>query len=167
VSDIPNLDLEAAQLAQLIDAVLINEHSIAANEETRETIFSSSSGKHPANSIEEAQHRFIDQVHERNSTDAADVQALRKHLANVTAQHEHLSKVLEAANRKAAIGRLSAELKGLTKDIEHRLVRYAALMHLIEGAPLDTLSIAQLYNRESEQRAQKIIDKIKQKWREI
>lgn len=168
VSDIPKLDLEASDLAQMIDAVLGDRANNAANERTAATVFQPWLNSNPSDSTNTAVHgdEKLNQEHVGASTIGGGAQALREHLANVTVQREQLLKALEAANRKAAIGGLNAELKNLTNDIENQLVRYAALMHPTKATPLGLLNLAPLYSRESKQRAQQMVDEIKQRWRE-
>ncbi len=168
MSDIPKLDLEAADLARLIDAVLGNGTKNAANEETADIVFSDSHRSYSGRSADQDKlgDGALNQSHQRESANGDSVRALREHLASVSAQREQLLEALEAANRKAAIGGLNTKLKELTIHIESQLVRYAALIHLTKGTPLDTLDISSLYGLESKQQAHQLVEKIRKAWRE-
>lgn len=168
MSNIPELDLEAANLAQIIDAVLEKKTAIAGSEEAVQRAYADSQREDAANSSDGALQP-LDQAHkqrEHSNSAGGSVERIREDLASLTAQRERLLKALEAANRKAAIGELTSELKDLTSTIENQLVRYAALMHLTKGTPLDLLSIESLYGRESKKLAQKMVAEIEQGWRQ-
>lgn len=172
MSNIPELDLEAANLAQIIDAVLEKKIAIAGSEEAGQRVYADAEREDAANSSDGAlqppdeTHSALNEEREHRNAAGGSVDRIREDLASLTAQRERLLKALEAANRKAAIGELTSELKDLTSTIEDQLVRYAALMHLTKGTPLDLLSIESLYDRESKQRAQKMVAHIKQGWRQ-
>lgn len=171
MSNIPELDLEAANLAQLIDVVLDKGTATARNEEAGQSVHGDAQREHAADSSHGAlqrvdgSQRAVDEAHEPGNTAGDGVERLREDLASLTARRERLLEALEAANRKAAVGELSAELTDLTGTIEKQLVRYAALMHLTKGTPLGLLNIASLYGREGKQLAQSMVAEIKQGWR--
>lgn len=171
-NNIPDLDLEAANLAQIIDAVLEKKTAIARSEEAGKSVYADLKRDDAANSADGAVPRVYSAQRAVNEAsgpgDNADISVdrLREDLASLTTRREQLLKALEEANRKAAIGELSAELTDLTGKIENQLVRYAALMHLTKGTPLGLLSITSLYGRESKQRAQQMVNDIKRGWRQ-
>lgn len=172
MSNIPELDLEAANLAQLIDVVLDKKTAIARGEEAGQSVNEDAQREHAANSsdgalqrVDEAQ-RAVNEAGEPGNTADDSVERLREDLASLTTRREQLLKALEDANRKAAIGELSSELTDLTGTIEKQLVRYAALMHLTKGTPLGLLNIASLYGRESKHLAQRMVADIKKGWRQ-
>ena len=174
MSNIPELDLDAASLAHLIDVVLDKETAIERKEEARRKVNDDGQTKDAANSshgafqqVHESQRVVNNEAREPGNTGDDGVQRLREDLASVTARREQLLEALEAANRKAAIGELSAELTELTDTIEKQLVRYAALTHLINGTPLDLLDIASLYSRESKKHARRMVADIEQSWRQV
>lgn len=172
MSNIPELDLEAANLAQIIDAVLDKKTGIATSEKAGQRVDADPQKEVAANSSDGAlprddeAHRAANEVSEHGNTLDLGVERLREDLASVTMRREQLLQALEAANRNVAMGELSAELADLTGTIEKQLVRYAVLMHLTKGSPLGLLNIATLYGPESEQLAQRMVADIKQGWRQ-
>lgn len=172
MSDIPELDSEAAKLAQLIDAVLGDKTATPRNQQDAKTTRAAPPKPDAANSSDGAMWRADGTPGRLNKTDeqvdpaGRSVTALREALATLMEQREQILGALEDANRKAAIGELSAELEDLAGELKEQLVRYSALMHLVKGTPFGPLNIASLYGAESIQRAQRMVAEIRQGWRQ-